>query len=399
MLTGWEHMTTVATVAESVRHQDEHMQSTPVDLTDAKLGNTVKKENNCLVYKRGLCEMDKIKTEFDLDLRLSEPSLSLVEFFVRLDGDLVILGIGGKIGSSLGQMAVRAVELSGIKRKVYGVSRFSDAGTKEKLESFGVEAISCDLLDREAVRRLPQVKNVIFMAGRKFGTSGGGEAMTWAMNTAVPANVAEHFHASRIVVFSTGCVYPLATAASGGCTEDTRPEPLGEYAQSCLGRERIFEYYASCYGTEVLLFRLNYAIDLRYGVLYDIASAIRDGRPVNNSVGSFNAIWQGDVNDWALRSLEHCSSPAAVLNVTGPETTSVEYAAERMGKILGRPVSYSQPVAGETGYLSNAAKAFGLFGYPRVSMGELIPLQAEWLLQGGRTLNKATHFEVNNGKF
>ena len=343
--------------------------------------------------------LNKIGTEEALELRLSDPSLALVEYFHRMDGDLLILGIGGKIGVSLGRMAIRAVELSGVKRRVYGVSRFSEVGTKEKLLSFGVEAIACDLLDRDAVSRLPRVKNVIFMAGRKFGTSGGGEALTWAMNTAVPANVAEHFRESRIVVFSTGCVYPLATAASGGCTEATRPEPLGEYAQSCLGRERIFEYYASRYGTEVLLFRLNYAIDLRYGVLFDIASAIRDGRPVSHSVGSFNAIWQGDVNDWALRSLEYCSHPAAVLNVTGPEMTSVEYAAEQMGKIMGRPVSYSQPLAGEAGYLSNAAKAFGLFGYPRVSMGELIQLQAEWLLQGGRTLNKATHFEVNNGKF
>ncbi len=343
--------------------------------------------------------IQKIVTESELDLRLSEPSLALVDFFRRLDGDLAILGIGGKIGLSLGQMAVRAVELSGVKRKVYGVSRFSEPDAKEKLLSFGVEAVACDLLDREAVRELPLVKNVIFMAGRKFGTSGGGESVTWAMNTAVPANVAEHFRESRIVVFSTGCVYPLATAASGGCTEETRVEPLGEYAQSCLGRERIFEYYASRYGTEVLLFRLNYAIDLRYGVLYDIAAAIQDGRAVSNSVGSFNAIWQADVNDWALRSLEHCGNPAVVLNVTGPETTSVEYAAKRMGEMLGRPVSYSQTVSGESGYLSNAAKAFGWFGYPRVSMGELIQLQAEWLLQGGRTLNKATHFEVNNGKF
>jgi nucleoside-diphosphate-sugar epimerase len=341
----------------------------------------------------------KISSEADLALRLSEPSFALVDFFSRLDGDLAILGIGGKIGFSLGHMAMRAVEQSGVKRKVYGVSRFSESGVKENLLSCGVEAIACDLLDRDAVRALPRVKNVIFMAGRKFGTSGGGENMTWAMNTAVPANVAEHFRGSRIVVFSTGCVYPLATAASGGCTEETRPEPLGEYAQSCLGRERIFEYYASRYGTEVLQFRLNYAIDLRYGVLYDIASAINDGRAVNNSVGSFNAIWQGDVNDWALRSLEYCSNPAAVLNVTGPETTSVEYAAKRLGELLGKPVCYSQPVSGEFGYLSNAAKAFELFGYPRVSMGELVQLQAEWILQGGRTLNKATHFEVNNGTF
>ncbi|NMA43208.1 MAG: NAD(P)-dependent oxidoreductase [Oligosphaeraceae bacterium] len=343
--------------------------------------------------------INKILNETELEFHLSEPSPALVDFFTRLDGDLAILGIGGKIGFSLGQMAIRAVARSGVKRKVYGISRFSDTGVKEKLLSCGIEAIVCDLLDRDAVNNLPRVKNVIFMAGRKFGTSSGGECTTWAMNTAVPANVAEHFRESRIVVFSTGCVYPLATAASGGCTEETRPEPLGEYAQSCLGRERIFEYYASRHGTKVLQFRLNYAIDLRYGVLYDIAAAINEGRAVNNSVGSFNAIWQADVNDWALRSLEHCGNPAMVLNITGPETTSVEYAANRFGELLGKPVCYSQPVSGESGYLNNAAKAFELFGYPRISMGKLIQLQAEWLLQGGRTLNKATHFEVSDGKF
>ncbi len=337
--------------------------------------------------------------ESSLDFHLSDPSSALVDYFRVLDGDLAILGIGGKIGFSLGRMALRAVELSAVPRKVYGVSRFSESGLQAQLSSCGIETIACDLLDREAVGRLPQVRNVIFMAGRKFGTSGGGEHLTWAMNTALPANVAEHFRDGRIVVFSTGCIYPLATAASGGSSEETRPEPLGEYAQSCLGRERIFEHYASAYGTELLLFRLNYGIDLRYGVLYDIASAIFAGRAVNNSVGSFNAIWQGDVNDWALRSLKHCGNPAKVLNITGPETTSVEYAAEQMGKILGKEVKYSQPLAGELGYLSNAAKAIERFGYPRVSMGEMIRLQAEWLAQGGRTLNKATHFEVNDGKF
>ena len=320
--------------------------------------------------------LKKILTEKDLDLSLSIPSQALVDYFKRLDGDLAILGIGGKIGLSLGQTAMRAVELSGVKRKVYGVSRFSEAGAQDKLLEYGIETRACDLLEREAVKKLPHVKNVIFMAGRKFGTSGGGEHLTWAMNTLVPANVAEHFRGSRIVVFSTGCVYPLTTAASGGCTEATPPEPLGEYAQSCLGRERVFEYYADRYGISVLMFRLNYAIDLRYGVLYDIAAAIRDGRPVTNSVGCFNAIWQGDVNDWALRSLEHCGNPPETLNVTGPETISVEYAATQIGKLLDQPVSYTQPEAGTTGYLSNAIKAFRLFGYPRVSMGEMIQMQS-----------------------
>ncbi|MFA6929227.1 MAG: NAD-dependent epimerase/dehydratase family protein [Lentisphaeria bacterium] len=340
-----------------------------------------------------------IRTEEALDKQLSEPSPAVVDLLKRLDGDLVILGIGGKIGSTLGHMAVRAIRLAGVKKKVYGVSRFSEPGVKEKLQSLGIETVVCDLLNREAVQQLPPARNVIFMAGRKFGTSGGGESLTWAMNTVLAANVAEYYRNSRIVAFSTGCVYPLATAASGGCTEATRPEPVGEYAQSCLGRERIFEYYAAQNGTPVLLFRLNYAVDLRYGVLFDIADSIRNERPVNNSVSNFNAIWQGDVNAWALQCLEHCSSPAAMMNITGPETTSVEYAAETMGRIMKKNVSYTQQTPGETGYLSNAAKAFSLFGYPQIAMGELIRLQAEWLQQGGRTLNKPTHFEVHNGKF
>ena len=337
--------------------------------------------------------------EEELELMLSEPSDATVEMMRRLDGDIAILGIGGKIGAGLGRMAARAIQAAGVDKKVCGISRFSEPGLAEKLESWGVKCISCDLLDREAVSRLPQVKNVIFMAGRKFGTSGGGEALTWAMNTAVPANAAEHYRQSRLVVFSTGCVYPLAEAVSGGCTEETRPEPVGEYAQSCLGRERIFEHYSRTFGTPVLLFRLNYAVDLRYGVLYDIADNLRNGRPVANSVGCFNAIWQSDVNDWALRSLEHCAAPAAILNVTGPETASVAYAAERLAKQLAQEVGYTQEVPGSQGYLSNAARAFARFGYPRRSLNELIDMQAQWLLGGGRGLNKPTHFEVNNGKY
>lgn len=338
-------------------------------------------------------------SESELDLRLSSPSSELIEYFSTLNDDLLILGIGGKIGSSMGQMAVRAFAESGNKRRVIGVSRFSEAGVAENLNALGIETIPCDLLDRDAVSKLPHIKNVIFLAGRKFGSSDGGESLTWAMNTAVPANVAEHFRDSKIVVFSTGCVYPLATAASGGSTEECPVDPIGEYSQSCLGRERIFSYYASKYATELLFFRLNYAIDLRYGVLYDIASAIYEGRPVNNSVGNFNAIWQADVNDWALRSLKHCSNPANLLNVTGPETVSVDFAARYMAEIMGKDYSFTQEVPGDKGYLNNAAKAFRLFGYPSVTMAEMLQMQAQWLLQGGRSLNKATHFEVSDGKF
>jgi nucleoside-diphosphate-sugar epimerase len=235
------------------------------------------------------------------------------------------------------------------------------------------------------------------MAGRKFGT-GGSEEQTWAMNILAPEYVCEHFKASRIVAFSTGCVYPLETIESCGSTEDTFPAPVGEYSQSCLGRERIFQYYSKKNGTKVLLFRLNYAIDLRYGVLHDIAQNICNGEPVDNSVGFFNCIWQGDANANALRSLELCESPCAVLNVTGPETASVANAAKLMGKIMGKEVTFKgEP--GNLGYLNNSAKMCRLFGYPLVSLEQMILWQAKWLADGGISIGKPTHFEVNNGKF
>jgi nucleoside-diphosphate-sugar epimerase len=338
-----------------------------------------------------------IPSEEDLDLLLSEPSQAAVDAMKRLDGDIAILGIGGKIGPTLGRMAARAVDQAGVDKAVYGISRFSEAGLQEKLESWGIRTISCDLLDREAMANLPTVENVIFMAGRKFGTSGGGEAVTWAMNAILPSIVADRYRSSRIVAFSTGCVYPLVAADTGGSTEADRPEPVGEYAQSCLARERVFEYHSSRFGTRVLLFRLNYAIDLRYGVLHDIAWSVWNDQPVNNAVGNFNVIWQGDVNDWALRCLEHCTSPAMALNVTGPGIETLSHEADAFGRIMGKHVRYTQPVPGKIGYLNNASKAFALLGRPRMSIDELIRRQAEWVMAGGRSLGKPTHFEVSTG--
>nr|MDO8110490.1 NAD(P)-dependent oxidoreductase [Candidatus Sigynarchaeota archaeon] len=339
-----------------------------------------------------------ITTENELELDLSEPSPSTVEAMKRIDGDIAILGIGGKIGPSLGRMAARAIAQAGVDKKVFGISRFSEAGLKEKLESWNVKTISCDLLDRDDVAKLPQVPNVIFMAGRKFGTT-GAESLTWAMNVLVPANVANHYRTSRIVAFSTGCVYPQVEPSTGGCTEHVRPEPVGEYAQSCLGRERMFEYHAQRFGTKTLLFRLNYAVDLRYGVLHDIATSIWNDNPVVNVVGHFNVIWQGDVNDWALQSLELCESPPRFLNVTGPETASIVSVAEMMGAIMNKQVRYLQQIPGNLCYLNNAAGAFSRFGYPRVTLQDMIRLQAQWIIAGNRSLNKPTHFEINDGTF
>ncbi len=340
---------------------------------------------------------EKISSQAELEALLALPPEELVDMMRRIDGDIMILGVAGKMGVSMAHQAVEAIRAAGVEKKVYGVARFSDPAEREKLGSYGVETIACDLMDRQAVAALPEVKNIIFMAGRKFGT-GGSEELTWAMNILAPANVAERFADSRIVAFSTGCVYPIADIQSCGCDESVAPAPVGEYSQSCLGRERIFQYYSKKNGTPVLLFRLNYSIDLRYGVLHDIAMCIKEGRPVDNTVGYFNAIWQGDATAAALRSLELCDSPCAVLNVTGPETASVEKCAHVMGKIMGKEVTF-KGVSGTRGYLNDASRMCRIFGYPRVSLEQLVIWQAHWLASGGVSIGKPTHFEVNDGKF
>ena len=340
----------------------------------------------------------KITSERELEDLLAEPSQKLVDMMKRIDGDIIILGIAGKVGISMGIQAVEAIRRAGVSKKVYGVARFSNAAEREKLDAAGIVTVACDLMDREQVEKLPKCENVIFMAGRKFGTQ-GSEAATWAVNTIAPAITAEYFRDSRIVAFSTGCVYPLRTIGQGGCTEETAPAPVGEYAQSCLGRERIFQYYAKKYNTRLLLFRLNYSVDLRYGVLDDIGRAIWEGRPVSNTVGYYNVIWQGDVTEAALLSLELAAAPCEILNVTGPENGSVKETALMMGRIMEKDVHFQVDTPGELNYLNDAGKMFSLFGYPRVSLNELIRMQAEWIKNGGISIGKPTHFEVNDGKF
>ena len=315
----------------------------------------------------------------------------------RIEGDIMILGIAGKIGITLGMAALKAIRQAGAVNKIIGVSRFSDPSSRLKLEQYGIETIECDLMDHNAVERLPEAENIIFMAGRKFGTSDSMEK-TWAINTIAPANAASRFPASRMVVFSTGCVYPLVPVTSGGCNESYTPEPVGEYAQSALARERILEYYSLFNQTPVCLVRLNYAIDLRYGVLRDIGDLIYGGQPVDVTMGHVNIIWQGDAINQSLLCLEHCGSPPMVLNVTGPETLSVrEIALE-----FGRHFSLDVNIVGEensTALLSNSSLAVKFFGRPAVSVEQMITWTAEWIKSGGSSLNKPTHFQTRDGHF
>lgn len=339
----------------------------------------------------------KITAEEQLEELLSRPTAEAVELFSRLDGDLIFLGIAGKIGPSLAHMAKRACDQAGVRKRIIGVSRFRDENEKKQIESFGIETIAGDLLDRDFIAGLPKVKNVFFLAGMKFGSM-ENLSMTWAVNTYMPALVAEHFRESRIVAFSTGCVYPLVPIRSGGSLETDMPLPVGEYAQSCLGRERMFEFGSKKYGTPVTLIRLNYAVELRYGVLVDIADKVRNQQEVDLSMGYFNVIWQGDANDVVLRALGDAGSPALILNITGPETRSVREIAKKFARHFGVEVKLVGEEA-KTALLSNSKKAYGLYGEPATSIDQVIEWTAGWMKDEKRLLGKPTHFEVRDGKY
>jgi nucleoside-diphosphate-sugar epimerase len=340
---------------------------------------------------------ERIGSAAELEDALAQPYPEAVDLMKRLVGDIIILGVAGKMGPSLARMARRACDAAGVRKRVVGVARFSDVAQRRLLDDSGVETVVCDLADPAAVAKLPDAANVIFMAGRKFG-SVGSEALTWIMNVIVPGNVARRYAGSRIVAFSTGCVYPIVAAATGGCTEDTPPAPVGEYANSCLGRERVFEHHSTQDGTPVVLFRLNYAVEPRYGVLTDVAEKVWRGEAVDLSVGAANVIWQGDANNRALLCLEHACVPAAPLNVTGPETLSIRALAQEFGRLLGREASFIGSDAGKA-YLSNASRSTRLFGAPRVPLGGLVRWTADWISHGGAMLGKPTHFSVTDGQF
>ena len=341
--------------------------------------------------------LDRVRDIEHLEDLLSEPTDGVVETVRRLQGDVIVLGVGGKMGPSLARMLKRAADEAGVRKRVIGVSRFSSPALPKQLESWGIETITCDLLDPEQLDKLPRVPNVVYMAGMKFGTT-GQSARTWAMNAVLPAFVARKFRGSRIVAFSTGNVYPMVPVTGGGAVEADEPQPLGEYAQSCLGRERVFEHYSRTDGTPVALIRLNYAVEMRYGVLVDMARRVLAGEPIDLSMGNLNCIWQADANAMSIQVFDHAASPPFVINVTGPEVVSVRRACQTLGRLLGREVSFTGQES-PTAYLANAQLSHGLFGYPRVSLEHVVRWTAEWVKHGGEHHGKPTHFEARDGKF
>ena len=330
---------------------------------------------------------DAPRSEAELEELLSAPDGEVVAAMGALEGDVLVLGGGGKIGPALARMARQASDEAGAKRRVTSVSRFTQAGLRQRLQDDGIETVACDLLDPAAIAALPEAANVVFMAGMKFGTSGAAAA-AWATNCYLPALVCRKFTRSRVVAFSTGNVYGLTPVVRGGSVESDQPNPLGDYAMSALGRERMFEHFSRTLDIPVAMLRLNYATELRYGVLVDLARGVQAGHAIDLTMGYVNVIWLAEANAMALKAFAHAASPPLVVNVSGPETLSVRRACGELGRLLGR-----EPV------LSNGELGFGLLGRPRMSADEMIRWTAHWLERGGPLLEKPTHFQVRDGKF
>jgi nucleoside-diphosphate-sugar epimerase len=335
-------------------------------------------------------------TETELEDQLSQPTPLVIDAMRVLKGDILILGAGGKMGPSLARLAVRASREAGRARRVIAVARFSEPGLVTSLSRDGVETIPCDLFDAAQVARLPDVPNIIYMVGQKFGTTGEADR-TWAVNAYLPGVAATRFPDARIVAFSTGNVYPLWPTESDGPTESDPTGPIGEYAQSALARERVLEHFSRRNGTPISVLRLNYAVEPRYGVVRDIADRVRSRTPVDLAMAKVNLIWQRDANAIALASLSQAAHPPMVLNLTGP-AVPVRWIAEECGRRLNVMPVFSAAESG-TALLSNPAQCVRRFGRPPVDAGEMIARVVAWVAEGGRSLNKPTHFETRDGAF
>jgi len=337
---------------------------------------------------------ERMENTEELEDVMTTPSSELTADLAGVEGDILILGVGGKMGPTLARMAKRAAP----QKRVIGVARFSDSNLRSRLEDQGVECIKCDLTDSGTVQLLPHIDNVVFMAGHKFGASDNA-AHTWAINAGVPYVVADVFRESRIVVFSTACVYPYVDIGGPGASEETLTQPPpGDYAMSCVARERIFQFGSQRYGTAGRLVRLSYAIDLRYGVLLDVATSVRTERPVDVTMGYVNVIWQGDANEQALRLLAQCTSPTSPINVSGWEKVGIRWLAAQFGERFDKPPNVIGDEA-ETAWLVDTSAARQLFGTPRISLNTMIDWVADWVMHDRPSLGKKTHFETRDGKY
>jgi len=334
-----------------------------------------------------------VMDEGDLEHILSEPTEATRNALAGLSGDIAVLGAGGKMGPTLAMMLKKA---SGHKN-IYAVSRFTDKALKIRIEKVGIKTIELDLLDESCYSKLPDVENVFYLVGMKFGVT-CNQPLTWALNSFVPTLVARHYKDTRIAAFSTGNVYPLVAVSAGGAVEETAPDPIGEYAQSCLGIERMFQYFSQLYGTPVTLIRLNYANEPRYGIIVDLTLKILNDEPIDLTMPAVNLIWQRDASDYIIQSMSLAKSPPAILNVTGPDTVSIRQLAEQIGSQLGKKPEFVSREA-ETALLSNASQCFSLFGYPKMTLSEMVSVIVKWVASGKTVLSKPTKYDIRNGRF
>jgi nucleoside-diphosphate-sugar epimerase len=339
----------------------------------------------------------RIDTEAELEAFLTRPNAGLQDFVRKLPSPLLILGAGGKMGPSLAILAKRAAEAAGHPLQIIAVSRFGDKQLVEHLRRNQIETISCNLMDPAAVARLPDAPNLLYLVGLKFGTTDNPSA-TWAINTIVPTRIAERYGSARIVALSTGNVYPPTATNARGATENHVLTPLGEYANSAVARERIFEFHSRNQGTPVVLLRLFYAVELRYGVLVDIARRVHSGEPIDLANGYFNCIWQGDANDMAIRALELATSPPTAWNLCRPEIFSVREVAGRVGELLGRAPSFTGREL-PTALIGDSSSLCSKLGEPSVPLESMLNWIAGWVRGGGRDLHKPTHFESRDGQY